>query len=102
MQRLDANPVAGDEQLLGARVPDRERKHPAQFVHAHLAEVFVQVNDGLRVAVCAELVAFGFEPVAQLGKVVDLTIEHDPHRAVLVAHRLMAAADIDDAEPCVR
>jgi hypothetical protein len=31
--------------------------------------------------------------------VVDLAVEDSPHRAVLVAHRLMAALDVDDAQP---
>ena len=41
-------------------------------------------------------------PRSQLGPkldvVEDLAVERDPQRAVLVGHRLMAAADIDDAE----
>jgi hypothetical protein len=35
---------------------------------------------------------------AQLAEVVDLAVEHDPHRAVFVVDRLMAGREIDDAE----
>ena len=40
-----------------------------------------------------------FEIAAQLGEVVDLAVEDDPDRAVLVVNRLMAGRQIDDAQP---
>src|SRR3954469_20939387 len=41
----------------------------------------------------------GKQPCPQRLIVVDLAIEDDVERAVLVRHRLMAAGDVDDAEP---
>ncbi len=38
---------------------------------------------------------------AQFGVVVDLAVEDDDDRTVLVVHRLLAAADVDDREPPV-
>ena len=38
---------------------------------------------------------------SHLGEVVDLAVEDDPDRAVLVAERLIAGRQIDDAEPPV-
>jgi hypothetical protein len=34
--------------------------------------------------------------------VVDLAVERDPDSAVLVAHRLLAAGDVDNRQPPVR
>ncbi len=50
----------------------------------------------------AEPMAARFELGAQLGEVVDLAVEDDPDRAVLVGHRLIAGGEIDDAQPAVR
>ena len=38
---------------------------------------------------------------ADLGEVVDLAVEDDPDRAVLVAERLIAGREVDDAQPAV-
>jgi len=40
-----------------------------------------------------------FQRPTQRGVVVDLAVKGDPPRAGLVRHRLVAALDIDDAEP---
>src|SRR5688572_9880579 len=56
------------------------------------------MDDRLRVAVGLEDVAGAFEVAAQLPVVVDLAVEDDPDRAVLVRDRLLAAFEIDDAE----
>ncbi len=45
-------------------------------------------------------VALGLELAAQLGVVVDLAVEGDPDRAVLVGHGLAALrAEVDDRQP---
>ena len=38
------------------------------------------------------------ELLAQLRKVVDLAVEHDPDRLVVIGHRLVAAREVDDRE----
>jgi len=57
------------------------------------------MNDYLCVAVCPKAMPFGDEPSAQLDIVINLTVEHDPQRVVLVAQRLVAAGDVYDGEP---
>ena len=37
----------------------------------------------------------------QLGVIVDLAVEDDRYRAVLVPHRLRAAGEVEDGEPAV-
>src|ERR1700737_3446503 len=49
----------------------------------------------------AKLMAFGNEKGAQFRKVINFSIEHDPHSAVFIRHRLRAGANIDNAQPPV-
>ena len=53
VERLDAQPVAGDKELLAARVPDGEGEHAAEVLHAVVAVFLVEVDDGFGVAVGA-------------------------------------------------
>ena len=56
------------------------------------------MQDGLGVAVRAQHVAAGDQPLTQLPVVVDLAVEDDDLGAIFVEDRLLAAAQIDDAE----
>jgi hypothetical protein len=95
---LDAEAIAGEEELPPLRVPDREREHAAQAFEATLAPLLVRVHDHFRVAVRAEPVAERFELALQLGEVVELPVVRDPERAILVRDRLLAARGIDDRQ----
>ena len=57
VERLDAEPVAGQQQLAAARVPHREGEHAAQALDGAGAEVLVEVDDRFGVARGAERVA---------------------------------------------
>ncbi len=96
VQGLDAEPVARDEQLALARVPDGEGEHTAQPLDAARAVLFVEVQDRLRVAVCLIDVAARFEFGAVVRVVVNFAVIDDVTRAVLVRHRLVAARDVND------
>ena len=50
----------------------------------------------------AESVAFARQLRAQFDVVENLAVERDPDRAVLVRHRLLAAGEVDNAQPRVR
>ena len=56
------------------------------------------MDDHLGVAVRAEAVPARLELGADVGEVVDLAVEDDPDRAVLVGERLIAGREIDDAQ----
>ncbi|MFO1426571.1 MAG: hypothetical protein U1F11_06280 [Steroidobacteraceae bacterium] len=60
------------------------------------------MDDDLGVGLRVEAVTQRLELRAQLGVVEDLAVENDPHRAILVADRLAAGGEVDDAEPRVR
>ena len=97
-ERLLAEAVAGEEEPAPAAVPDGEGEHAAQLVDDVLAALLVEVEDDLGVARRLEAVAAPLEVAAQLAMVVDLAVENDPRRAVLVPHRLVAAREIDDRQ----
>ena len=56
------------------------------------------MHDCLGVAARVEAVPGGFEILPELAEVVDLAVEHDPDRFILVVDRLMPGCQIDDAE----
>ncbi len=101
IQRLDAQPIAHEQQAPPRPVPQREREHPAEARHRALAPLFVRVNDDFRVGVRAERVAARFELHSKLGEVVDLAVEDRPDRPVFVRQRLIAGRQVDDAEPAM-
>jgi hypothetical protein len=98
-ERLLAEPVARQDQRAGALVPQRDPEHPVEPGEAAVAPLLVAVDDHLAVGAGGEAVAPGLEVGPQLAKVVDLAVEHGVQRAVLVAHRLAPARQIDDRQP---
>src|SRR5512143_1541057 len=58
------------------------------------------MEDHFRVAAGLEAVP-GFQPTSDLRIVVDLPVEGDPYRIVLVRHRLPAALEVDDRKPAM-
>src|SRR3989454_7370969 len=57
------------------------------------------MDEDLGVGLGGEPVAGREELLAELAVVVDLSVLDDPHRRVLVGHRLVAALDVDDRQP---
>jgi hypothetical protein len=101
VQRLHAEPVAREEQRLPVLVPQREREHAAEAVHAGFAPGFpawTMTSVSLRVwKVWPSAVEFRDQRLV----VVDLAVEHDDDAAVLVVERLLAGRQIDDRKPPV-
>ena len=61
--------------------------------------LLVEVDDHLGVALGREPVARADQGLAQLAVVVDLAVEDDDDRPVLVGDRLVAGREVDDAQP---
>jgi hypothetical protein len=102
LERLDAEPVAGEEQGLLRLIPEREREHAAEVRDAGLAPFLPGMDDDLGVGCGAEAVAARAEGIAQLAEIVNLAVVDDDHRAVLVEHRLGAGREVDDRQAGVR
>ena len=79
-QRLFAQPIAAEDQPAAVGVPDGDGEHAVQMREALRPFVLVEVDDGLGVAVGAELVARAFQPLPQVPVVVDFAVEDDPDR----------------------
>ena len=62
------------------------------------ALLLVEVGDHLGVALRGEAVARALQALAQLAVVVDLAVEDDRDRAVLVEDRLVAGREVDHAQ----
>ncbi len=102
VQRLHAEAIAGHEQRARVPVVEREREHAAETLHALFAPRFPRVHDHFGVALRVEHVPERFELRNELLVVVDLAVEYDDDRAVLVVERLLAGGDIDDREAAMR
>jgi hypothetical protein len=102
VERLDADAVARDPQQLLARIPDRKREHPAQLLHRLDAVLLVRVDDDFRIRPALEQVPAPFEFGPQFEVIVDLPVEHDLDRTILVRHRLSPVLrQINDAQPAM-
>ena len=100
VQRLDAKEVARQKQALLLCVPDGKRKHPAQMVE-HLGAPFLKaVHDRLRIGVRIELMTRGDQLFSQVLIIINLAVEGDHQRAVLIVNRLVAGRrDVDNRQP---
>ena len=98
-ERLLADAVTGQQQLVAAAVPQCEREHPVQLADAVRSELLVEVDDDLGVTVGGEAMAVRPQPAPELTEVVDLAVQHDGHGAILVVDRLVAGHEVDDPQP---
>ena len=98
VQRLDAEDIARQHQLLFLGIPDGDGKHAAQALEHARAPCLIAMHDGLGVAVGLELIAHALKLGAQLLKVVNLAVERDGHAAIGVLHGLVAALKVDDGQ----
>jgi len=99
VERLLAQPIAGEEEPARGVVPDGEGEHADEPLDACLAVDSVGVQDHLGVASRLKPAARGHELGAQLAIVVDLAVEDDPVAAGGVAHGLAPGHEIDDRQP---
>jgi hypothetical protein len=99
MQGLDAQSVARKKDPAQSLVIESKGEHAAQVLHAINSVFFVRVHNYFGIGVRTEAVPAGFKTLAQFLKVVDLPVEDDPDRTILVGNRLLSTFHVDDAEP---
>ena len=103
VQRLDAEPVAGQDQPAAVLLQDGEREHPEEVVDAVHPPPVVGLGDDLGVGAGEEAVAVALQFLAQLLVVVDAAVEHRDQPQRRVHHRLGAGrGEVDDGQPPVR
>src|SRR5262245_27063103 len=101
VERLDPEPVAGEQQRFAIPVPKREVEHAAEALHAVLTPLFPRVDDHLGVAPRLERVPESLQFGDEVLEVVDLPVEDHHDAAVLVVERLLARREVDDREPAM-
>jgi len=99
IERLLPEPVAGEDELLAARVPERDGKHPLQLFDEFLAPFEIRAEHHFGIAAGREGVAVLAQPLADLAVLVRLSVEDQRHAAG--RHRLYAAFDVEDREPAM-
>jgi len=97
-QGLLAHAVAGQHPALSGGIPQGNRKHPPETLDEMLPLLLIEVHGDLGVRAGGEAVAPAFQVGAQLLKIIDLAVEDDGHRAVLVADGLRPPLEVDDAK----
>src|SRR5439155_1656953 len=97
-----ASPGGHGDQPGRPAVPERAREHPVEPREGLEPFVDVERKEHFRIRPGAEHVAPLLELGFQLRVVVDLAVVADAHLAVRRLHRLLAARQVDDAQPPVR
>ena len=87
----------GAEELARGGVVQGEGEHAAQAVEHCLAPLLEPVEHHFRIALGREGVACGDQLPAQFPVVVDLAVEDEHERAILVVEGLVRPSEIDDA-----
>ncbi len=74
VQRLLPHAIAGQQELLALRVPEREGKHAIEMIDAMLAVFLPGMHDGFRVRTGDEAMAPCHQVPPQNAEVVDLPV----------------------------
>jgi len=98
VERLDPQPIAGQDEPAPAGIPQRDGEHAVERAHELEALLLVEMNDDFRVAARVEAMTPGFEAALQLREVVDLAVVDRPDGAVLVVNRLPSGVDVDHGQ----
>jgi hypothetical protein len=98
IERLDADLIAREDQLVAARIMDRNREHAVQAGRGRHPFGMIEIEDDLGVRSGPEDIASGFKLGAQRLEIVDLAVE-DNGDAIRSHHRLVTGAEIDDRQP---
>ena len=99
VEGLLSQPVAGEGELLVARVPERDGEDAVQLFDESLAPFEVRAEHHFGIAAGREGVTAPPQARADLVVLVGLAIEEQRHS--VGRHRLHAAFDVEDGEPAV-
>ena len=88
--------IASQHDLALLPIVERDRKHAVQVLRKVDPDLLPEVDDDLRVGVRRKRMALRLELPPQLAKIVNLAVEEDGDRTVLVINGLVAAGHIYD------
>ena len=102
IERLDAEPVARQNDAAGVALPYREREHAVKAFDAARSPFRIGFEDDFSVALREKAIALGRKLGAQFAKIVDAAVEDDGEAEFRIDHRLLrCGGKIDDAEPAM-
>jgi hypothetical protein len=85
-----AHRIPFQDQPLTAAVPHGKSEHAAQLGETGLAQLFIQVDDGLSVGARSKTMPAGQKAFVQFLEVVDLAVKYDPDALIFVGEWLVA------------
>jgi hypothetical protein len=98
MQRFLAHPIPRQDQAFATLIPDCNGKHSIQELDRPRAEFLEEMYDDLGIRMGPESMASFLQSSPEVHKIVDFAVEDNPKRLILIADRLMASRNIDDAQ----
>ena len=96
---LLAQSVSRQEKRLLAGIPKRKSEHPAQETEHVDAVLLVEMDERFGITVRFQAVPAFFQACAQLQVIINRAVEDDVDRLVFVRNWLVAAGQVNDAEP---
>src|SRR5713226_5845297 len=99
VEGLFPQPVACQNQARAWHIPKRHAEHTAKPLQKLEARFFVKVDNNFGVCVGLEDMAGSFELRAKLLEVVNLSVQYYPDRFAFVGARLVAAGQVNNAQP---
>ena len=97
MERPYPDTIPRQEEFSAPGVPDRQGELAVETGQAGRSLLLEEMEDDLRVGVCAKPVAPGNKPLPQFRIVEDLPVVYDRKGFVLVVDGLVASSEINDA-----
>src|SRR5262249_6298862 len=98
IERFDPESISRKQQLLLTQIPNGSCKHPSQMRDIVFTKVFIKMDNTFSIRVGGKSMPAFQQFVPEFPIIVNLTIEDDGHRAVLVVDRLTPAIDINDCQ----
>src|SRR5262249_26592382 len=96
---FDPKPVSSEQQLLLAIVPDGKGKHSTKMGDEVFTELFIEMNQTLSIGGGHQSMSTLCKIPSQFSKIVNLPIEYNPDRLVLVVDRLSPSLHVDNGKP---
>ena len=101
VERLDPHVIAGEDQFIRARIPDRESEHADETRGDTVAPRQVALQQDFRIAPRLEDMPERLQFLAQFDEIVDLAVEHETDLGAAFGdgeHGLRPAGEVDDRQ----
>src|SRR5215831_2749609 len=98
IERLNAYPIACQEELLFDPIPNGKSEHPSQMLHTRLAVFLVGTQDDFCITLCCEVVSPLQQGITHSLEVIDLPVKNNRPRLLLIQDRLSTSLYINNTQ----